>query len=116
MVLQRRIPLPVHALVELSAGLALVVASFALHAGPAGTVLMFVAGVLLAGTGLGALDAMPLAVHLAIDRWLAVAIALASVAAALSGGAVAAVALLACAALQLALTGITRWTRVPATR
>jgi hypothetical protein len=109
----RRITLPVHALIELIAGLALVVASLAFDMGATGTVLTFAAGVTLAGIGFGAVDSLSLAAHQSLDRLLAIALAAAAIAAATTGNALAAVVLLSGAILQLVLTGTTRWTRTP---
>jgi hypothetical protein len=107
----RRISLPIHALVELVAGLVLVVGAFALDLGTAGTVLTFAAGVSLAGLGLGAVESLPLAVHQSLDRGLVIALSAFAVVAALDGGALAAVLLLAVAVGQLALMAATRWSR-----
>jgi len=112
----RRISLPAHGLVELVIGLALVVASMALDLGAAGAVITFAAGVLLAGVGLGAAESMPLAAHHSLDLWLVTLLAAGSIVAAYTGSGLAAVVLLTGAATQLALTGLTRWTRVPAAR
>ena len=109
----RRIPVSVHGVVELVAGLALLVAAFALDLGTAGTVLLFAGGVALAGVGFGAAESLPLAVHQSVDRALVVALALGSVIAAIDGGELAAGVLLLAAALQLVLMGMTRWTRAP---
>jgi uncharacterized membrane protein len=107
----RRLSLPAHALVELSAGLALVVAALALSLGVAGTLALFTAGVILAGIGLGAVDALPLAAHQSLDRLTATLMAAGSVGLALAGEATGALVLLAVAAGQLMLAGVTRWTR-----
>ena len=107
----RRISLPIHALVELVAGLVLVVGAFAVDLGTAGTVLTFLAGVSLAGLGLGAAESLPLGVHQSLDRGLVIGLSLAAVLAALDGGAVAAVVLLAVAVGQLVLLAGTRWSR-----
>ena len=111
----RRLSLPAHALVELTLGLALIVAALALSLGVAGTVALFSAGVVLAGVGLGAADDLPLAAHQALDRSVATIMAATGAGLALAGEATGAVVLVAVAAGQLALAGITRWTRpVPA--
>lgn len=107
----RRLSLPAHALVELTAGLALVVAALALSLGVAGTLALFTAGVVLAGIGLGAVDSLPLAAHQSLDRWIATLMSAASIGLALGGEATGAVVLLAVAAGQVLLTGRTRWTR-----
>ena len=110
----RRLSLPAHALVELTIGLALVVAALALSLGTAGTLALFTAGVVLAGIGLGAVDNLPLAAHQTLDRWIATLMAAGSVGLALAGDATGAVVLVAVAAGQLLLAVSTRWTR-PAT-
>lgn len=107
----RRLSLPAHSLVELTAGLALLVSAFALSLGVAGTVALFAAGVILAGIGLGATDSLPLAAHQSLDRWVATVMAAASIGLALAGDATGAIVLLAVAVGQLLLTGWTRWTR-----
>ena len=109
----KRISLPTHGLVELTAGLALVVAALVLDLGTAGAVLTLSAGVLIAGLGLGAADAFSLAEHESLDRLLTVALAGGSIFAALAGSGLAAAVLLAAAAMQLTLTAITRWSRAP---
>jgi hypothetical protein len=106
-----RISLPTHGLLELVAGLALTVGALVLDLGGTGTVLVFAAGVALAGVGLGTADALPLSVHQSLDRTLVVALAAAAVGAALAGGELAAVILLCSAASVLLLEAGTRWTR-----
>jgi hypothetical protein len=109
----KRISLPTHGLVELVSGLLLVVAALGLDLGTTGSLLTFAAGATIAGVGLGAADTLSLAAHESMDRLLAILLAAGSVAAALSGSDLAAVVLFAAAALQLLLTGITRWSRAP---
>ena len=106
-----RISLSTHGLVELVAGLALTVAALVLDLGGAGTVLVFATGVALAGVGLSAADALPLAVHQSLDRTLVIALAAAAVGAAAAESALAAVILLATAFTVLALEATTRWSR-----
>jgi hypothetical protein len=110
----RRLSLPAHALVELSLGLALVAAALALSLGVAGTVALFMAGVVLTGIGLGVADDLPLAAHQTLDRWNATLMAVTSAGLALAGDVTSAVALLTAATGQLMLAGAPRWTR-PAT-
>ena len=110
----RRLSLPAHSLVELTLGLALVVAALALSLGVAGTVALFTAGVVLTGIGLGVAEDLPLAAHQTLDRWTATLMAAASIGLALAGDATGALVLVAVATGQLVLTGATRWTR-PAT-
>jgi hypothetical membrane protein len=111
-----RISLTTHGLLELLAGVALTFAALVLDLGGAGTVLVFAAGVSLAGIGLGATDALPLAAHQSIDRTLAIALAAAAIGCALAGTAVAALILLATSTAVLALEAGTRWTRPVAQR
>jgi hypothetical protein len=106
-----RISLSTHGLLELLGGLSLLVASLVLDLGGAGTMLVFAAGVTLAGIGLGAADAMPLAAHQSLDRTMAVLVAAAAVGCAMAGSAVAASILLGTSAAILALEAGTRWTR-----
>ena len=106
-----RLSLPAHALVELTAGIALIVAALALSLGVAGTLALFTAGVVLTGIGLGAVDSLPLAAHQTLDRWIATLMAAGSIGLAFAGDATGAVVLLVVAAGQLSLTGSTRWTR-----
>ena len=112
----KRISLPTHGVVELVLGLALVIAALALDLGTTGSLLTFTAGVLVAGLGLGATDALSLSEHESLDRLLAIGLAGGSIAAASTGSGVAAAVLLAAAATQLMLTGVTRWTRGPVAR
>jgi hypothetical protein len=112
----KRISLPTHGVVELTVGLALVLAALALDLGTTGSILTFASGVLVAGLGLGATDALSLSEHESLDRLLAIGLAGASIAAASTGSGVAAAVLLAASAMQLMLTGVTRWTRGPVVR
>jgi hypothetical protein len=112
----KRISLPTHGLVELAAGLALVITALALDLGTTGALLTFCAGVLIAGMGVGAADTLSLSAHESLDRLLATGLAGASIASGLAGSGLAAALLLAAAAMQLTLTGITRWSRTPLAR
>lgn len=105
----RPIALPLHGLLELLCGLALVVAPFALPVGPAGLVLLLGFGVLLVGLSLGAEDGLPASAHLAFDQSLAIGMAGAAVALALGGEAIAALPLAAVGAVELALSLTTRY-------
>ena len=106
-----RISPTAHGLVELVAGLALTLAALVLDLGGAGTVLVFVTGVAIAGVGLGAADALPLAVHQSLDRSIVVLLAIAAVGVAAAGSGLAAVILLGTAGTVLMLEATTRWTR-----
>lgn len=110
-----RISISTHGLLELLGGLSLILAAMVFDLGTAGTLFVFAAGVTLAGVGLGAADAMPLAAHQSLDRTLVVVLAAAAIGCALAGGVVAASILLGTSAAVLALEVGTRWTR-PATR
>jgi hypothetical protein len=106
-----RISLSTHGLLELLAGLSLTLAALVIDLGGAGTLLVFAAGVSLAGIGLGAIDALPLAAHRSLDRMLVIALAAAAVGCALAGSAVAAILLLGTSTAILALEAGTRWSR-----
>lgn len=106
-----RISLSTHGLLELLAGIGLTVSALVFDLGAAGTVLVFLAGVLLAGIGLGAAEAMSLAAHQSLDRTLAVLFSAAAIGCAVAGSVIAASLLLATAAAILALEAGTRWTR-----
>lgn len=106
-----RISLSTHGLLELVAGIALLVSALVLDLGGAGTLLVFATGVAITGIGLGAADALPLSVHQSLDRTLVVAMSAAAVGCALAGAGLAAVLLLVAAAGILALEAGTRWTR-----
>ncbi len=110
-----RISISTHGLLELLAGLALMLAAMVFDLGAAGIVLVFAAGVLLAGIGLGAADGMSLVAHQSLDRTLVIALAAAAIGCAAAGGLVAASLLLGTSAAILALEAGTRWTR-PAAR
>ena len=110
-----RISLSTHGLLELLAGLSLILAALVVDLGGAGTVFVFAAGVVLAGIGLGAADTLPLAAHQSLDRTMVVVSAAAAVGCALAGRVVAASILLGTSAAILALEAGTRWTR-PAAR
>jgi hypothetical protein len=104
----RRLSLTEHGAVELLAGLALIAAPFAFGFGPAGLVASMAAGAVVAGLGLS--DGMTISAHMAADT--AVAFGLLGVAVAVGSGDSVAGGVLACAAaLELALTVCTRWTR-----
>jgi hypothetical protein len=109
----RRISLPTHGFLELAAGLGLLAGAFVLDLGTGGTIAAFAAGVLLTGLGFGAADDLPLAAHLAMDRWITSLLAAGSIGVALGGDVAGSILLLAAAAGQLALTAGTRWVRPP---
>ena len=106
-----RISITAHGLIELVGGLLLLIAAFALDLGGAGTMLTFAAGAMVAGVGLTASETLPISAHQALDRALAVGLAVAAVACALSGGALAAVVLLSASATILTLEATTHWSR-----
>ena len=106
-----KISVTTHGLVELVAGLAMLGAAFALDLGTAGTVLTFAAGALVVGLGLGAAETLPLGVHQSLDHALVVALAAAAIGTAVAGSGLAALVLVLGAAVLLALSTATRWTR-----
>ena len=106
-----RISVPVHGLLELIAGLALIILAMLGDLGGAGTVLVFATGATLAGVGLGAIDALPLGFHQSLDRALVVVASLAAIYVAVAGSALAALILLTTAASVLLLEAGTHWTR-----
>jgi hypothetical protein len=112
----RLISLPTHAAFELLVGLGLLAAPFALGFGPAGAALSVVLGVLLVGLSLGAGESLPVSTHLAFDQALVIGLAAAAVALAVADDRPAALAFAAGAALQLALTLMTRYSRQPLQR
>jgi hypothetical protein len=105
-----------HAVVELVTGLVLVIAGLALDLGTAGTISVFVAGVLMAGLGFGTADSMPLTAHRSLDRALATTLAAAAVGVAATGAPAAAALLLVAGAVELALGAVTQWRRAPLAR
>lgn len=109
----RLISLPVHGVLELLGGLALLAAPFLLGFGPAGTILAVALGVLLVGLSLTAPDGLPVSAHLAFDQALVLTLAVSATALAAAGDRDAALAFVAAAALQLALTLSTRYSRRP---
>jgi hypothetical protein len=109
----RRISLPLHGVIELTAGLALVLLALALDLGAAGTILTFTAGAVLAGLGLGAADSVSLRAHQSLDRLMSTALGFGGILAALTGDIVAAGLLTLAGAGLLALSAATRWTRAP---
>jgi hypothetical protein len=109
----RLFTLPVHSALELAAGLALIVAPFALGFSAAGLVISVVLGALIVGLALSAATrepgGLPIAAHLAFDRLLALASAAAAVALALEGDRAAGTVLAAFALAQLTLSVTTRY-------
>ncbi len=109
----RLISLPVHGALELLVGLALLAAPFVLGFGPAGAILAVGIGVLVVGLALGAGDGLPVSAHLAFDQALVLTMAACAAALAWGGDREAALGFVAAAALQLALTTSTRYSRRP---
>jgi hypothetical protein len=100
-------------LVELLGGFALLLAPFALGFGAAGTVVAVAAGVLLVGLALaGAEASLSIGAHRSFDQALVAGLAGSGLVLALAGDPAAGLALAALAGVQLALTSLTRWTRV----
>jgi hypothetical protein len=105
----RRLTLTEHSLLELLSGLVLIGAPLVLGLGPVALVAGVGAGALVAGLGLA--DGLPISSHLAADAALA-ALLLGAAAGFTAAGEPVAATLLACgAAVELALTMATRWTR-----
>ena len=107
----RLLSLPAHGAIELLAGLALIAAPFVLGFAPAGMVLAVAFGVLLVGLALSTDGALPVSAHLAFDESLVIGCAAGAVALAVSRQDVAAAGLAAVAAIELALTLTTRYSR-----
>lgn len=105
----RPISPPLHGLLELLAGLALVIAPFALGFGPAGLVLSLGFGVMLVGLALGAEDGLPASAHAAFDQSLVIGLAGAAVALVLGGEPSAALVLAVASAVELVLALTTRY-------
>ena len=105
----RSLSLPTHSLLELLCGVALLAAPFALGFGTSGTVIAVAGGVLVVGLALA--DSLPLRSHQALDVALVLALGAGGALVAAAGDASAAVVLLCVAAILLALTSATRWSR-----
>jgi hypothetical protein len=105
----RRLTLHEHGAIELLAGLALVAAPFVLGFGPGALVASLTVGALLAGLALS--DGMSISAHMAADTALAAVLRGVAAALAASGDGLAATVLATAAAVELALTTGTRWTR-----
>jgi hypothetical protein len=108
-VILRRLTLHEHGAIELLAGLALVAAPFVLGFGPGTLIASLVAGVLVAGIGLS--DGMSISAHMAADTALAAVLVGLAAALAAGGDGLGATVLATAAAVELALTAGTRWTR-----
>jgi len=111
----RLIPLPVHAALEMLLGIVVGVAPFALGLEAPAAIVGVVAGALIVGLALRTLDAgdgssTPIAAHLAGDQGLALGLALAAVAMAVTGLAIAAALFAGAAAAHLLLIATTHYT------
>ena len=110
----RLIPLPIHAALEMTAGLALMAAPFALGLSPAGMVAAVVLGALVVGLALQSVDAgsrpLPVAAHYAADYGLALGLGAAAVLLATTDDA-AALVFGAAALVQLTLNLVTRYSQ-----
>ena len=106
-----RISLSTHGLVLLVAGLVLVSAAAVGDLGATGTVVVFAAGVSLAGLGLGALEQLPLPTLRALDLTLVGVLAAGAVGCAFAQSVAASVLLLLVAGAVLVLESTTRWSR-----
>ncbi len=114
--LLRLIPLPVHGALELTLGMAVAAAPFALGLGAAGIVAGVFLGTTLMGLALGAgvgdgAGAVSLAAHAAYDRALAVGLLGAGALTALAAEPRAAALFAAAGLAQLALIAVTRYSR-----
>jgi hypothetical protein len=104
----RRLSITEHGVLELLAGVLLIGAPLVLGLGPAALAAGIGAGAVIAGLALS--DGLPVSAHMAAD--MAIGGVLLAVAAALSPAEPAAATLLALgAAVELALSAATRWTR-----
>ena len=103
--------LPIHALLELLGGIALIGAAFTLEAGIAATLATFVGGVVLTGLGLGGAEDLAPTAHRALDRLVASSLIVASLGLGLASEREAGLLLLAAGLALAALTTVTRWTR-----
>ena len=107
----RLFSLPTHAVLEMIAGLALMVAPFLLGFGPAGTIVAVTIGTLLVGFAVGGGEGISIAAHVAFDQLLVTVLLLSAVGLALAGDRAAALVFLAAGIMQLTLTATTRYTR-----
>jgi hypothetical protein len=107
----RRLSLPIHAVLELTLGLALLAGSFVLGLEPAGLVAAFSLGVLLVGLAFAGPDSLPLSTHQAFDLALVAALGGGGVGLGLAGDPAAGLLLATVGALQLMLLSLTRWAR-----
>jgi hypothetical protein len=105
----RRLTLTEHGVLELLCGLVLMGLPLVLGLGPVALMAGIGAGALVAGLGLS--DGLPVSTHMAADSALAAALLVASALVAGAGEPIAAALLAAAAAVELALTVATRWTR-----
>ena len=107
----RLIPLPIHAALEMLAGLALGVAPFVLGLGTPAAIVGVVAGALVVGMALQSVDeTLNLALHRAADQGLALGLVIAAAVMAASGYGEAAVLFAAVAGAHLLLIASTRYT------
>ena len=107
----RPLTLTEHGVLELLGGLLLIGLPLVLGLGPVALMAGIGAGVLVAGLGLS--DGMSIAAHMAADAALGIGLLAAAVIFTASGEPIAATLLACAAAVELALTVVTRWTRTP---
>ena len=107
----RTISLPLHAALELLAGIALLVGPFLVGAEPASLVAGVALGVLLAGLALAGPESLPLASHQAFDLALVAALGAGGLGLAAAGDAAGGLWLAGVGALELVLVSLTRWAR-----
>jgi hypothetical protein len=111
----RFMPLPIHAALEMLAGLALGIAPFALGLGAGASIVGVVAGALIVGLALQSLDigtgsVLHVAAHHAADQGVALGLATAAAIMASAGEGVAAALFAAAAGAQIVLLLVTRYT------
>jgi hypothetical protein len=110
MTVTRLISLPLHGAIELLAGVLALVAPFALHFTPAGTVVAVLIGACAIGLAFDAAqDTDRVSQHVALDYAVALGAMLVTVPLALSGDAAAALFLGGLGLAQLALNAVTRY-------
>lgn len=113
MTVLRLISFPTHAALELTTGLGLMVAPFALGFSAAGLVAAVTIGALIAGLALSAATSehsgVPISAHWAFDQALALGLLGSAAVIAIAGDRVAAITFAVAALAQLALTVTTRY-------
>ena len=106
----RLIPLPIHAAIEMLAGLTLGVAPFVLGLSTAAAFVGVIVGVLIVGLALQTTEDLHISAHLAADQGLALGLAAAGATMAVAGDALAAALFAGAAVTHLLLILATRYT------